>query len=284
MQTRQNGRGPEGKRHGKGHMRNHGWFHHSSEIVLHRSPRSHGKRWHSKSSPLDGGPIWVGPPVTDWRGWEKLGDVHAWGRTTRSRRNGANDKQCRTLVKWGQRQANKLNGTHGQSTLSRRMSSRRIVELSWTCTHAQLMIIVKYAAWPRIQLEGTPGAEQGQSTSAKRRDLPEELASKVNLTLLPSLEAETLKREPVSSSTRLLGRIIYFQIKKHLGGGCTQIHVTTKFGLKPRTVALCLTGTKYLEGRDKKSTTKCKSSETVPADKKKRHVNILGDDSSSDED
>ena len=135
-----------------------------------------------------------------------------------------------------------------------------------------------------IQLEGTLGAKQGQRTSAKRRDLPEELASRVNLTLLPSPEAETLKRETVSSSTRLLARIIYFQIKKHLGGGCTQIYATTKFGLKPKMVALCLTGRKYLGGRDKKSTTKCKSSETVPADKKKRHANILGDDSSGDED
>ena len=63
-----------------------------------------------------------------------------------------------------------------------------------------------------------------------------------------------------------------------------QTHVTTKFGLKPKTVALCLMGRKYLGGRNKKSTTKCKRSETVPADKKKRHENILEDDSSSNED
>ena len=131
------------------------------------------------------------------------------------------------------------------------------------------MVIMKYVARPLIQLEGTLGAKQGQSTLAKRRDLPEELVSGINLTLLPSPEAETLKREPVSSSTRLLAGIIYFQIKKHLGGGCTQTHVTTKFGLKPKTVALCLMGRKYLGGRDKKSTIKCKSSEMVPHIKSK---------------
>ena len=89
-------------------------------------------------------------------------------------------------------------------------AAEKCAELSQKCTSAQLMIIMTYAARPLIQMECTLKPKQGPNTLVKRRDLPEELASRVNLTLLPSLDTEALKREPVSSPTRLLARIIYY--------------------------------------------------------------------------
>ena len=50
--------------------------------------------------------------------------------------------------------------------------------------------------------------------------------------LLPNADAETLKREPASLPTKLLAGIVYYQIKKYLGGGCIQTHVVARFGFK----------------------------------------------------
>ena len=149
---------------------------------------------------------------------------------------------------------------HYQAT----QAAENFAQLSKICTSDQLMTIMKFAARPLLQMEGTSGPRRERSTPAKKRDLPEEIESRVNLTLLPNPDAESLKRESISSPTRLLAGIIFFQIKKHLGGGCTQTLVTTKLGLKPKTVALCLMGRKYRGGKDKRPATKHKAQDDNP--------------------
>ena len=93
-------------------------------------------------------------------------------------------------------------------------------------------------------------------TPRNKRDLPDEIENRVNLTLLPNPDTDSLKRESASSPTLLLAGIIYYQIKKNLGGGCMQLILTSKFGLKPKIVALCLMGKKYRGGKDTKKATK----------------------------
>ena len=55
-----------------------------------------------------------------------------------------------------------------------------------------------------------------------------------------------------------------------------------KFGLKPKSVALYITGKKYFRGKDKKAAIKYKAAETTTAKKKKQSIVIPDDDSSSD--
>ena len=84
---------------------------------------------------------------------------------------------------------------------------------------------------------------------------------RVNLTLLPNPEADSLKRELATSPTLLLAGIIYYLVKKNLGGGCTQLVITSKFGLKPKIVSLCITGKKYRGGKDTIKATKRKATD-----------------------
>ena len=101
-------------------------------------------------------------------------------------------------------------------------AAQSLADLSKTCSSSQLMTIMKFAVRPLVQLEGMLGEMGIESTSRRRkRDLPDEIENRVNLTLLPNPEADSLKRESALSPTLLLVGIIYYQIKKNLGGGCT---------------------------------------------------------------
>lgn len=54
-----------------------------------------------------------------------------------------------------------------------------------------------------------------------------------------------------------------------------------KFGLKLKSVALCITGKKYSGSKDKKVAIKHKAAETTTAQRKKKRIVIPDDDSSS---
>ena len=87
----------------------------------------------------------------------------------------------------------------------------------------------------------------------------------MNLTLLPNPEAASLKRESSMSPTLLLAGIVYYQVKKNLGGGCTQLVLMSKFGLKPKIVSLCITGKKYRGGKDTPKAMKRKATDSPTA-------------------
>ena len=57
------------------------------------------------------------------------------------------------------------------------------------------MTIMKFAVRPLVQLEGALGHMGIESTpQRKKKDLPEEIEERVNITLLPNPEADSLKR------------------------------------------------------------------------------------------
>ena len=139
-------------------------------------------------------------------------------------------------------------------------AAQSMADLAKTCSPGQTMTILKFAARPLVQLEGTLRDTGLESTPHRRkRDLPEEIEVRVNTTLLPNPEADLLKRESANSPTLILAAIVYYQVKKSLGGGCTQLVLTSKFGLKPKVVALCITRKKYRGGKDAPKATKRKA-------------------------
>ena len=73
-------------------------------------------------------------------------------------------------------------GAHYQAA----QAAKDMAKLSKTCTSGQLMMIMKFAVRPLIQLEGTPGLIGERITPVRRRDLPKEIEVRVNLTLLPN--------------------------------------------------------------------------------------------------
>ena len=138
-------------------------------------------------------------------------------------------------------------------------AAQNLADLSKTCSSSQIMTLMKFTLRPLVQLEGMLGRIGEETTPRRKRDLPDEIENRANLTLLPNSNMDSLKRESTSSPTLLLAGIIYYQIKKNFGGGCTQIVITLKFGLKPKIVALCLMGKKYQGGKDTKKGTKWKA-------------------------
>ena len=122
--------------------------------------------------------------------------------------------------------------------------AEQFTQIAHKCSTQQLMIIMKYAVRPIIQVEGTIGTTE--KVTKKKKDLPEEITRRVNLTLLPNPAAESFKWEHKSSPTKLLAGVIYYLICKNFGGGCTQTLVVNYFDIKPKNVALCITGRKYL--------------------------------------
>lgn len=123
------------------------------------------------------------------------------------------------------------------------------------------MVIMHCLAHPLVQIVDMPRLLQSTSREKKKKDLPDDCAERVNITLLPNPNAESLKKEPKSSPTKLLVGIVYYCIQKNFGGSCTQTHVVTKFGLKPKIIVLCIMRKKYFSGTDKKVAIKHKAAE-----------------------
>ena len=148
------------------------------------------------------------------------------------------------------------------------------------CTPEQLMIIMKCSIHPMVQVVAAPGFLD-LPTKSKKRDLPNDPVERVKITLLPNPDAESLKKEPKFSPTRLLAGVVCYCIQKHFGGGCTQAQVMMKFGLRLKILVLCVTGKKYLGGMDKKAAVKRKAAEKTDSSKKERRKSH---DNDNDED
>ena len=143
------------------------------------------------------------------------------------------------------------------------LAVEQLSTLAKVCTPAQITTIMHLAAWPVIHIVGTPGFLQSTSRENKKKDLPDTRTERVNITLLPDPDALSLRKEQKLSPTRLLARIVYYTIQKNFSSGCTQTHVVSKFGLQPKTVALCITRRKYLGGTDKKATFKRRAAKSM---------------------
>ena len=70
-------------------------------------------------------------------------------------------------------------------------ATEQFTQLAHECLTRQLMIVMRYAVRLIIQIEGTIGS--GQKVTEKKKDLPEDMARRVNLTLLPNPMADSLK-------------------------------------------------------------------------------------------
>ena len=66
--------------------------------------------------------------------------------------------------------------------------------------------------------------------------------------MIPDASAESIKRESGNSPTRLLAATLAFHILKRFGQGTTQRNMQELYEVKPKQMALCITGQKYLGG------------------------------------
>ena len=79
--------------------------------------------------------------------------------------------------------------------------------------------------------------------------------------MIPDASADSIKKEINNSLTRLLAATLAFQLLKRFGQGTTQKNTQELYEVKPKQVALCITGCKYLGGVDRRARKRRASSE-----------------------
>ena len=70
--------------------------------------------------------------------------------------------------------------------------------------------------------------------------------------MIPDPSSDIMKKEKQNSPTRLLAATLAFQLLKKFGQGTTQRNMHELYDVKPKQLALCITGRKYLGGTDRR--------------------------------
>ena len=70
--------------------------------------------------------------------------------------------------------------------------------------------------------------------------------------MTPAPSSETLKNEKVNSPTRLVAATLAFKILNKFTSGTTQRKMQDRYDVRPKQLALYLTGRRYLGGSDRK--------------------------------
>ena len=101
-------------------------------------------------------------------------------------------------------------------------AAEQFTQLAHECSTPQLMIIMKYAVRPIIQVEGLVGTTE--KVPGKKKDLPEEITTRVNMTYSQIQMQNQLNGNISFSPTKLLASVIYYLICKKLQRGGVPRH------------------------------------------------------------
>ena len=134
-----------------------------------------------------------------------------------------------------------------------------LARLSMTLTPPQLMATLRAATRPLIQVNALEGLLDKIRTP-KKMDLPEDTSTRVLITMTPDPTSKKLQDERINSPTRLLAASVAYKILCKFGGGTTQTLMQSRYSVKAKQLAACLTGCKYLGGAERKATRKRKLS------------------------
>ena len=106
---------------------------------------------------------------------------------------------------------------------------------------------------PLVQLNIEERFWKEPAHKSRKTDLPDDLHHWVALTMIPDASTESIKKENNNSPTRLLAATLAFQILKRFGQGPTQRNMQELYEVKPKQLALCITGRKYLGGAERRA-------------------------------
>ena len=110
----------------------------------------------------------------------------------------------------------------------------------------QLLLTLRASIRPLVQLNIVEKFWKDPAQKSRKTDLPDDLHHRVALTMIPDTSAEIIKKENNNSPTRLLAATLAFHILKRFGQGMTQRNMQELYEVKPKQMALCITGRKYL--------------------------------------
>ena len=133
--------------------------------------------------------------------------------------------------------------------LSRGLSSR------------QLLLTLRASVRPLVQLNIVEKFWKDPAHKSMKTDLPDDLHHQIALTMIPDASAESIKKENNNSPTRLLAATLAFHILKRFGQGMTEQNMQELYEVKPKQMAFCITGRKYLGGAERHARKRRGSSE-----------------------
>ena len=128
----------------------------------------------------------------------------------------------------------------------------------------QLLLTLRASVQPLVQVNIAEKFWRDTTQTSRRTDLPDDLHHRIALTMIPDAAAESIRKESGNSPTRLLAATLAFHILKRFGQGTKQRNMQELYEVKPKQMALCITGQKYLGGAERR-TRKRKASGEEPS-------------------
>ena len=120
------------------------------------------------------------------------------------------------------------------------------------------MTVLKASTWPLIQINTLKGFLDKPPTPRKA-DLPEDMESRVRITMVPNPNTGELVKEQVNSPMCLLATTFAYKILQRFLDGAMQRDMQERFNVKQKQLATCIPGRSYLGGADR-WVRKCKMS------------------------
>ena len=131
-----------------------------------------------------------------------------------------------------------------------------------TLSITQLKMVLWANVRPLVQINVLGGLFNMPITRPWWVELPEGVKERVWLTMMADLNTGILAKDKINSLTCLLAAAFSYRVLKKFRGGVMQCKIQEQFGVRPKPLATCLTGRKYLSGMDQNALSrKCKASD-----------------------
>ena len=124
--------------------------------------------------------------------------------------------------------------------------------LSRTLTSKQLLLLLKTTIRPLIQVKTTEGFLDDPGTGTSEKETLQSEEDKILNYMKPAPSAELLKKEKINSPIRLIAATLAFKTLNKFTNGTTQKKMQERYDVRPKQLALYLTGRRYLGGSDRK--------------------------------
>ena len=116
----------------------------------------------------------------------------------------------------------------------------------------QLLLTLRASVQPLVQLNIIDKFWKDPVQKTQRTDLPDDLHQRVTLTMIPDVSSDSIKKENHNCPTRLLAATLVFKLLKRFGQGM-QRNMQELYDVRPKQLALCIMGRKYLGVTDRRA-------------------------------
>ena len=124
--------------------------------------------------------------------------------------------------------------------------------LSRTLTSKQLLLLLKTTIRPLIQVNTREGFLDESGASTSRKGILQSEEDKILNSITPSPSSELIKKEKINSPFWLIAATLAFKTLNKFTTGTTQRKMQERYDVRPKQLALYLTGRRYLGGSDRK--------------------------------